>query len=306
MDAELRQAERSDDPIALLRARLRARTVSREWVDVLAYAGDPVACELPSLRLWDLCEDCAADCGCESDPWVAPHSVASHNGAPCLACWTSGLLALLGQLPPVRREVGARIPTGAHVVARHHPAIALCGCETEREIKRLRAVDFDREIVFPGCVEVRLGQRPGDPVNRLRGKCGMCKREFEAWLLPEVVEVPASRWWSVQVGLCCARACLPPSCCGGSHPSCRIGDCASVASATDAVQRWLDVPTEENRLACNITPASGLPNWEWGLLREVVYGDGLPGAYVRDAVASASRQINIRAVVLAGLQGVEA
>lgn len=54
---------------------------------------------------------------------------------------------------------------------------------------------------------------------------------------------------------------------------------------------YIREPSEENREAVDVPPGSGLPEWVWGLSREIVHGaaaGGMHGSYAPDAIQSAA------------------
>jgi len=197
-----------------------AGAVSREWIDVLAYAGDPVA-----RGTLDFADEWAVEDGFSAD----------HRAL--------ALLSLLAELPPVRREVEC------------------VGCWSPSGSYRLPGVD-----------------------------CSLCNGTGL-----HVLETPAVRWWAVQVGLWCAEAVLRRIV--ARHAPVAPHEIAYPRRALDAVQRWLDEPTQERA-------------GEWGNALGFV-GAGeflwLPRAWTMDhrtQILAASELIDVRAVVLAGLQGV--
>ena len=240
MDAELRP----DDPIALLRARLRAGEVSLEWLELLAFAGDLAARGVKECVCGPNWEN-IANCWHEGDQDE----------------WFYGFLELLAKLPPVQREVECDVCGGEGILP-NSPHMAAVGCYC------------------------RSGSK--------------------------VLEISAARWWGVQVGLWCARAAYAFNCdCsdaieGYGCPTCQNIGYVGVGSreiehALGAVQRWLDEPTQERAGEWgNALGSVGAGEFLW--LPRVWTGDH------RTQLEAASDMIGsdrVRAVVLAGLQGVD-
>lgn len=104
MDRTLRLAERSGDPVTLLRERLRAGTLTRDKVRLAAYLGDEAAF---------MTADDPGNCRCYDIPFVAPgfaHQPFCEDGGSFystnFSAWTTGLLPLMKTLGK-RESVGA-------------------------------------------------------------------------------------------------------------------------------------------------------------------------------------------------------
>ena len=170
----------------------------------------------------------------------------------------------------------------------------------------------DPAACLPSCwVEGLLALLAKLPPVRREVTCAGCWSPSGSYRLPgvdcslcngtglRVVEVPAARWWPVQVGLWVAEECEADQIARANESDAQPewDTVEAVRVALNAVQRWLDEPTQERAGEWGRALGS-VGRWEFLWLPRAWTGDH------RTQLLAASELIDVRAVVLAGLQGV--